>query len=48
MWACEAQAYLGGSGDMPLGKIFKMDSLRHILVQSQPNIMMGKLFTRTP
>ena len=45
MWACEAQAYLGGSGDMPPRKIFKIDSLRHILVQS---IMMGKLFTRTP
>ena len=23
-------------------------SLRHILVHSQPNIMMGRLFTRTP
>ena len=27
---------------------FLMDSLRHILAHSQPNIMMGRLFTRTP
>ena len=47
MWACEAQLQLQGSGGMPPGKSFKMDSLRHILVHSQPNIMMGRLFTRT-
>ena len=38
----------GVRGHAPLENVFKMDSLRHILAHSQPNIMMGRLFTRTP
>ena len=35
-------------GHTPLGKFKKMNFMRHILAHSQPNIMMGRLFTRTP
>ena len=37
-----------GVRGMPPEKRFQMDSLRHILAHSQPNIMMEGLFTRTP
>ena len=33
-------------GHAPPEIFFKMDSLRHILAHSWPNIMMGGLFTR--
>ena len=38
----------GVQGHAPPGKFLKMDSLRYILAHSQPNIMIGRLFTRTP
>ena len=46
--SCGRAQHSGGPRACSPGKIFKMDSLRHILAHSQPNIMMGRLFTRTP
>ena len=39
----------GARGHAPLGKLLKMDSLRHILASSQPNFRVGDvMLTRPP